>query len=171
VNIVRSYFTQDAINLLQEVARQATSISVRSRQKNGVTILVVKGSLDAVSAVHSHRRMEFEEEVGMTIESLDKLILTAGYRYEAKWSAQRNLYSWNDLTIDMFFTPGYGFMVEFEKVITDSDAIEPTRQYIFDIMSELGIQEIEADRLERMFAYYNAHWQEYYGTKKVFTLK
>jgi len=27
------------------------------------------------------------------------------------------------------------------------------------------------DRLERMFAYYNEHWQEYYDTDKTFVVK
>jgi hypothetical protein len=38
-------------------------------------------------------------------------------------------------------------------------------------MAELGIEELDAARLERMFAYYNAHWPEYYGTEKVFDIQ
>jgi len=35
-------------------------------------------------------------------------------------------------------------------------------------MAKLGATELTQDRLERMFAYYNANWPAYYGTEKVF---
>jgi len=38
-------------------------------------------------------------------------------------------------------------------------------------MAALGVQELPNARLERMFTYYNQHWQEYYGTDKVFTIE
>lgn len=37
-------------------------------------------------------------------------------------------------------------------------------------MRSLGAQELPGDRLECMFAYYNQHWPEYYGTDKIFTV-
>ena len=67
-------------------------------------------------------------------------------------------------------TPGYGYVVEFEKVIFDTDSIDRTRSYILQIMAEVGVEELHPNRLDRMFAYYNDHWQEYYGTQKVFTI-
>jgi hypothetical protein len=38
-------------------------------------------------------------------------------------------------------------------------------------MAKLGVEELPQDRLERMFAHYNAHWPEYYGTEKVFVIE
>jgi hypothetical protein len=38
-------------------------------------------------------------------------------------------------------------------------------------MAELGVEELLQDRLERMFAHYNEHWQEYYGTDRTFIIQ
>ncbi len=38
-------------------------------------------------------------------------------------------------------------------------------------MKEVGVAELPQDRLERMFAYYNLHWPEYYGTENIFTIE
>ena len=170
VKSVKPYFAQEKLDILSEIAKKSTSFSVRSRQKNGKTLFIVKGSLDSTSAVHSHRRIEFEEPIDLDIAQLDELIISSGFHYEAKWSAERVMYAFNDLTVDMFFTPGYGYMVEFEKVIRDAEAIEQTRSNILKIMADVGLEELDSARLERMFTYYNKHWQQYYGTQKVFTI-
>lgn len=150
---------------------KATSCSVRSREMNGKTFLVIKGSPDKTSAAHSHRRIEFEEPIGLGIIELDKLLIDTGFEYEAKWSAERKMYKYKDLTLDFFFNPGHGYLVEFEKVIYDNSKIEQTRSYILQTMDALGVEELDPARLERMFTYYNAHWPDYYGTKNVFTIE
>lgn len=155
---------------LQDIAARATSINVRTRQKNEVVLLIVKGSLDATSAVHSHQRMEFEAPVPLTIAQLDDVVLQSGWQLEAKWQASRKIYSTMGLTLDVFFTPGYGYMAEFEKVVTDDSDRAAAHEQLITVMDSLGVQELPNDRLERMFAYYNQHWQEYYGTDKVFTV-
>lgn len=155
---------------LADIAAQAVTWSVRSRQSNDEVILIVKAGVDEGSAVHGHKRLEFEAPVAMTIDELDELILGAGFDREAKWFAERTLYRHGDVTLDVIFSPGYGYMVEFEKVVADEHEAEPARQSIIALMDHLGLKEFDPDLLERMYAYYNAHWQEYYGTRKTFTL-
>ena len=62
-------------------------------------------------------------------------------------------------------------MAEFERVIEDESQIETVKKELFDIMEQLGVVELPQDRLERMFAHYNAHWNEYYGTDNVFVIE
>jgi len=38
-------------------------------------------------------------------------------------------------------------------------------------MTKLDVEELPQDRLERMFAYYNKNWPEYYGTEKIFVIE
>lgn len=165
-----TFFSSQQRRILEAIATDATSFSVRTREKNDITFLVVKGALDSASADHSHRRIEFEEQIDLPIEELDALLLKAGFELEAKWSADRRMFRYRDLTVDVMFSPGYGYVVEFEKVIDDESAIESTRENVLHTMAGFGIEELDPDRLERMFAYYNAHWPEYYGTNKVFTV-
>lgn len=158
-------------SLLHEIAKRATSVNVRSRQKNDSVLLIVKGSLDKSSAAHSHQRMEFETPLPLAINELDQRIQRAGWGLEAKWQAERKMYAALGLTLDVFFTPGYGYMIEFEKVVTDDTDRETAHRQVVDVMNKLGVEELPNDRLERMFAYYNEHWPEYYGTRNIFTIK
>jgi uncharacterized protein (DUF1778 family) len=48
---------------------------------------------------------------------------------------------------------------------------EVARDEIRALMAELDAPELPQDRLERMFAFYNEHWPEYYGTDKIFSLQ
>jgi adenylate cyclase class IV len=65
---------------------------------------------------------------------------------------------------------GYGWLAEFEKMVKDESQLEAARKEVRTLMEQCGVQELQQDRLERMFAFYNAHWGEYYGTEKVFTI-
>lgn len=170
-NEFKAELSDEQQRALQEIIERATSITVRSRQKNDTVLLMVKGSLDGNSAVHSHQRMEFEAPLAISLDELDKRILRAGWELEAKWQAERKMYEALGLTLDVFFTPGYGYMIEFEKVVMDDTDRETAHQQVLDVMKKLGVGEVPADRLERMYEYYNEHWAEYYGTRKVFTIE
>lgn len=164
------HITAEQMATISDIAARAKSINVRTRQKNDTVLLIVKGSLDNVSAVHSHQRMEFEVPVDITLDELDALVEQSGWQLEAKWQADRKIYSTMGLTLDMFFTPGYGYMAEFEQVVTADQDRESAHQKLVDTMATLGVQELPNPRLERMFEYYNQHWNEYYGTNKVFVI-
>ena len=58
----------------------------------------------------------------------------------------------------------------FDKLKGSEAEVDATRQEIRALMDQFGAQELQQERLERMFAIYNAHWSEYYGTDKVFTV-
>lgn len=167
---VAQYLSPEQTLALGDIAQRATHINVRTRKKNDTVLLIVKGSLDNTSAAHSHQRMEFEAEVPLTIDKLDNLVATSGWQLEAKWQADRKIYETMGLTLDMFFTPGYGYVAEFEKVVQSDTERAAAHQQLIDVMESLGVKELPNDRLERMYAYYNQHWAEYYGTDKVFTV-
>jgi predicted adenylyl cyclase CyaB len=162
--------TGEQVSQIDNLAQNAKSFNVRSRQKNDKVLLIIKGSLDERSAAHSNQRMELEFEIDMTIDELDDKVLRSGFKLEAKWSAERGLYKYRDMVIDMIFSPGYGHMVEFEKVVDDEKKVEPARQNILNLLKKLGLNEFDHELIEKMFAYYNEHWREYYGTRKTFTL-
>lgn len=147
-------------------------ISVRTREMNGVAKIVMKASLGSDSSDNGVVRMEVEEPVaGMSLDALDKEVLAVGYRYQAKWSRTREEYTTNDIAVCLDKNAGYGYLAEFEKVVHDSTGAEAARSDIDGLMQALGAVELPQDRLERMFAYYNKHWPEYYGTEKVFSVQ
>lgn len=171
IGVIKQHLSTEQIAAINEIATTAKHVNVRTRQKNGTVLLIVKGSLDDTSAAHSHQRMEFEAEIDLTIDELDDLVLSSGWQLEAKWQAKREIYEALGLTIDLMFSPGYGYVVEFEKVVSDESDRTAAHDQVIAVMESLGVRELPNDRLERMFAYYNEHWPEYYGTDRVFTIE
>jgi adenylate cyclase class IV len=156
---------------LSRIVERATSASVRTRESDGDVRFVVKASLGDDTSANGVARAELDVPMeGMTLEELDNEILASGYTYQAKWSRNREVYELPEATICLDRNAGYGYLVEFEKVVTDESEIEGARSELLALMAEFGAEELPQDRLERMFAHYNSHWPEYYGTDKVFTI-
>ena len=155
---------------LKILAKQANDFSVRTREKDGKALLVVKASVDDTSSSNGISRIEFEEESKLPLGALDAVVLGSGFNYQAKWSRLREEYSCRGVTICLDKNAGYGWLAEFEKMVDAKEKVDAARQEIRALMRELNVEELPQDRLERMFAFYNAHWQEYYGTDKTFTV-
>ena len=143
---------------------------MRTREKDGTVLLVVKASVGDDSSSNGVARMEFEEAINLSLDDLDNVLLAAGLRYQAKWSREREEYLCNGINVCLDRNAGYGWLAEFEKVVGQESALDSARQAVRALMEQCGVQELQQDRLERMFAFYNAHWGEYYGTDKVFTV-
>jgi len=157
---------------LKDILEHGNKISLRTRDADGKVILVLKASIGGDTSANGVQRIEFEAELkGKSLEELDKALLGAGCSYQAKWSRAREEYADGDIHICMDKNAGYGYLVEFEKVISDKADSDKAHKELIAFMKELGVEELPQDRLERMFAYYNAHWPEYYGTENTFTVK
>ncbi|MCB9809153.1 CYTH domain-containing protein [Candidatus Nomurabacteria bacterium] len=156
---------------LNTILEKGSSFSLRTRQSEIAVLLVIKASVDEGTSDNTVSRMEFEAAMPMDLEDLDFLLLETGFEYQAKWSRARETYTAGDMTICLDKNAGYGYLAEFEKVITDGSSIEEVRQSLLTEMQAVGVAELSQDRLERMFAYYNEHWQDYYGTDKTFTIE
>lgn len=150
---------------------EGQNLSVRTRDKDGEVFLVVKGTLRADSSANGVARMEFEEKVPLTLAELDDLVMAAGFKYQAKWSRQREEYICRGTNVTLDKNAGYGWLAEFERVVDDPSKVDDAEREVRALMQELGALELPQDRLERMFAHYNAHWQDYYGTDKIFDIQ
>ncbi len=145
--------------------------SIRSKSVNGKISLVIKAAVGEGNSVHGTARLEFDSPVrDMTLEELDQAILDCGFKYQAKWSQEREEYRCNDMVVTLDFSPGYGYMAEFEIISPDGASIPLHQEKLRETMRELGAEEADPERLERMFAYYNIHWEEYYCTGKTFVI-
>lgn len=165
------HLTDSGREKLADLVARANTFSIRTRDKDGTVILVVKASVGSDTSANGVSRLEFEETVPMTLEQLDKILLDAGFTYQAKWSREREEYVANGVTICMDKNAGYGYLAEFEKVVDSQEKADAARLEIDAFMAQVGATELPQDRLERMFAYYNTHWPEYYGTEKIFDIQ
>lgn len=156
----------------ENILRVGKNHSVRTRQLDESVILVIKASIDDTTSSNGISRMECEVTLSdMTLDELDQLLLEADFVYQAKWSREREQYETGDFTLCVDKNAGYGYLAEFEKVIPDATEAEATRDSLRSMMVKLDVEELSQERLERMFAFYNAHWPEYYGTDKVFVVE
>jgi len=165
------YIPETQKNSFNQILEQGNNFSIRTRDTDGKILLVIKASIGNDTSSNGVSRMEFESEMGMTLGELDNLLLDTGLEYQAKWSREREEYKLNDINICIDKNAGYGYLAEFEKVVSDSGLEGSVRQELAKTMDELGVEELPQDRLERMFSYYNANWCDYYGTDKVFNIE
>jgi predicted adenylyl cyclase CyaB len=155
----------------QYIRDNGSNFSVRTRQLNDSVFLIVKASIDDTTSANGISRMEFEAETpSLSLDELDTLVQEAGYEYQAKWSRYREAYVVHDVTVTLDKNAGYGYLAEFEIGVEAVTEIASAKAKIYDLMQRLQVQELPQDRLERMYAFYNQHWQEYYGTEKTFTI-
>jgi predicted adenylyl cyclase CyaB len=169
--VMAPHLSDDTRKKLANFAAQAKSFSVRTRDKDGEVLLVVKASVGDDTSANGVIRMEFEESVSMSLDELDKLVLSAGFSYQAKWSREREEYVCKGVNVTLDKNAGYGWLAEFERVVEDAARLKEARREVRALMQKLGVDELPQDRLERMFAFYNAHWSEYYGTEKIFVVE
>jgi len=164
-------FDEDTKRKLENMANKAQSFSVRTRKKDDEVLLVVKASVDDTTSENGISRMEFEEKVPLSLDELDALVLDAGFKYQAKWSRDREEYLYKGLNVCIDKNAGFGHFAEFEKMLNEDEDLQIAKEELQNIMQELGVQELPQDRLQRMFEYYNQNWQDYYGTDKTFVIE
>ncbi|MCK5491413.1 MAG: hypothetical protein KAI67_06270, partial [Candidatus Pacebacteria bacterium] len=155
----------------KKILTEGKKHSIRTRKLDDTIILVVKASIDDTTSSNGISRMEFESEVDMSLDELDKILLDCGFSYQAKWSREREEYESKGMNICIDKNAGYGYLPEFEKVVENVDALEEIKGSLRDVMQKLEVEELQQDRLERMFAHYNKNWSDYYGTDKIFIIK
>lgn len=167
----KSLFSDALLEKFTKVVEQGSDFSVRTRQKDGEVLLVVKASVDEGTSANTVSRLEFEESVDISLDALDTLVQSAGYHYQAKWSRERTEYVYKGLNVCFDKNAGYGYLAEFEKIVPDAESLADARAEIDSVMAELEVEELPQDRLARMFAFYNERWPEYYGTDKTFSIE
>jgi len=168
---LESLLSQSDAERMREVSEKGNNISVRTRKMNDEARIVMKSSVGDDTSSNGIARLEIEAPVsGLTFDKLDEEVLSAGYKVQAKWSRSREEYRLDDVTVCLDKNAGYGYVAEFEKIIDDANHIDSARAEIEELMETLGVSELPQARLERMFAHYNEHWSEYYGTDKTFTI-
>ena len=165
------HISKESHEKFKKILTEGKEHSIRTRKLDDTVILVVKASIDDTTSSNGISRMEFESEVDMSLDELDKILLDCGFSYQAKWSREREEYESKGMNICIDKNAGYGYLAEFEKVVENVDALEEIKESLRDVMQKLEVEELQQDRLERMFAHYNKNWSDYYGTDKIFIIK
>ncbi len=165
------FFNEKEKTTAERILDGLRDYSLRSRTADGKTLIVLKASIDDTTSANGVSRIEFEKELPISFEALDQLILESGFSYQAKWSREREGYVFKNIYVTIDKNAGYGYLAEFEIQVQKDNEITAAKSKIREAMRESGLEELDQDRLERMFAFYNNHWPEYYGTDKIFVVE
>ena len=176
---IHNYLDEFEAQDFHHIVNHGINISVRTRQTETKVILVIKATLDETSSSNGTARIEFEKDFAqnMSLTDLDKLLLDSDFAYQAKWSRDRQEFEFHPkngqekIVVCLDKNAGYGYLAEFELVIDDVQKTEESKADLRSTMAEVGAEELAQDRLERMFAFYNQNWADYYGTEKTFDVK
>lgn len=168
---VSMFLNEQEREVAKGIRRELRDYSLRSRLADNKVSIVLKASVDDTTSANGVGRFEFEKELPIPFKALNQLILDNGFSYQAKWSREREEYTFRDMYVTIDKNAGYGYLAEFEIQVEREDEIATAKNKIRKAMRDLDMGELDQNRLERMFTFYNAHWLEYYGTDKVFVVK
>lgn len=157
---------------LRNIIVDGENHSIRARLADEDLIFVIKSSIDDTTSDNGISRLEFEHKMPhLNIDELDQILFDSGFSYQAKWSREREEYKMGDINICLDKNAGYGYLAEFEAVVSDAGEAEEAKERIYRLMKKMDTEELDQDRLARMFEHYNNNWEDYYGTDKIFTIE
>jgi adenylate cyclase class IV len=157
---------------LKELMVLSNEMSVRTRELNSERVfLIIKTILINQDQNFGNLRDEFEKEINITLDELDRLIINSKGIYQAKWSRTRVCYRFLDYTINIDKNAGYGYIVEIKKANTKLENQSETIIEINDLIAQLGFTPLSKEKLDKMNSFYNDHWIEYYDTDKTFDVE
>ena len=109
--------------------------------------------------LHDDSREEIEIKFDKSeFENLEKLFLALKYNTEIKWFRKRSQFKWDDITVCLDYTKGYGHIIELEKMCT-----EETKEREFEILKQklqsLGVNISSKEEFNQKFQYYKENWR------------
>jgi len=109
--------------------------------------------------IHDDSREEIEIKFDKDeFEKLEKLFLSLGYNIEIKWFRKRFEFKWNDITICLDFTKGYGYIIELEKMCTEDTKIQEFEN-LKQKLKSLDVEITPKEEFNKKFLYYKENWK------------
>ena len=109
--------------------------------------------------IHDDHREEIEIKFDKDeFEKLEKLFTNLGYKVEIKWFRKRFQFKWDNITVCLDFTKGYGYIIELEKMCS-----EDTKQKEFELLKQklesLNVNITPKEEFNKKFEYYKENWE------------
>lgn len=123
------------------------------KNKQGSKIWLKKGNL------HDDSREEIEIHTqDNELDNLQKLFNTLGHKVEIKWIRERKQFLWEGIKVCLDYTKGYGYIIELEKMASDSDK-EQVLQKLKQKFSELQIPITPKEIFAEKYNHYKENWR------------
>ena len=110
--------------------------------------------------IHDDYREEIEIKFDRDdFERMEAALVALGYHVEVKWFRKRTTFDWNGVKVMLDFTQGYGYIIELEKMCSESEK-EKTSVELKQMMVELGIEITPKEVFDERFQYYKKNWRK-----------
>lgn len=110
-------------------------------------------------ALHDDHREETEIPVnGEDFNKLEKVFCTLGHGTEIKWFRKRYTFTWDDVTVCLDDTKGYGRILELEQMASE-DTKEEVLNGLKEKMKTLGIPITPKEEFKKKFEEYKKNWK------------
>lgn len=112
---------------------------------------------------HGQIHDDFREEIEIKTEKenfgeLEKLFRALDYSTEIKWFRKRKEYIWEDITVCLDNTKGYGKIIELEKMTNDKQK-EQIHEFLKSKLSELKVELTPKEEFKNKYEDYKKNWK------------
>ena len=109
--------------------------------------------------VHDEARQETEIQCAKEdFDKLESLFTLLGHSPKIKWFRARSAFSWEDTTVALDFTKGYGFIIELEKMAKENEK-EQVISWLKQKMQVLKVDLTPKEEFEKRFLHYKENWK------------
>lgn len=113
--------------------------------------------------IHDAYREEIEIKFDRNdFDKMETALLAIGFEVSVKWFRKRVTFEWNDASVMLDFTEGYGYIIELEKICSEKEK-EKVYEELKLMMKELGIEMTPKEVFDEHFQYYKSNWRKILG--------
>lgn len=110
--------------------------------------------------LHDDHREEIEVKCKKEdFEMLEKTFLALGYNIQIKWFRKRHTFKWQDISVMVDYTKGYGHILELEKMSTEEQKHE-TLELLRQKLASLNIELTPKEDFNKKYEFYKQNWKE-----------
>jgi adenylate cyclase class IV len=168
----RSFISEEKYNELINYFKENGVVFGETKQISNY----FKGDLDfRIMAADNYTKMwlkkgkmhdDAREEIEVFIDNdyrdnLFKLFANLGYEIEIKWFRKRLMGVYQDITVTIDYTIGYGYIIELEKIVEDRSMVEETKAYLLKTFENLGVNVSSREEFEEKYEDYRINWKKY----------
>ncbi len=92
-------------------------------------------------------------------DTLLEFLETLGHEVEVKLFRKRHIFNWDDITVCIDFTRGYGYILKLELVTSDQDK-DIVIHKLREKLHFLGLEETPEHVFDEKFKYYKENWKD-----------
>lgn len=167
---VRSFLSEEEYKkLLEEMERKGEKVKedgqITYHYDGGVDLRIQKNNDFAKlwlkkGEMHDKAREEFEVKFDRSdFEVLAEMLKVLDYEIESKWYRKRCKFNWNSFEVCIDHTPGYGRIIEIEKICEEGEEKE-VYEKLGKALEELGIDKTPKEKFDERFRHYKNNWEK-----------